>query len=174
MLRSKPFLAANLCNTITGAGVLGIFAFIPLYATSVYKLSTLVSGMILTPRSLAVIPFAAVTSFLLKRWGYRWPMVLGLSIISLATILLGQEAQLWRMIRPPFGVAESISLIVMLSGVGIGIFYPASNNACIELMPEKVATITGLRRHVCECRRSVWNFIDYNYSAFEFYPCQWL
>jgi EmrB/QacA subfamily drug resistance transporter len=145
LLRSKPFLAANLCNTITGAGVMGIFAFIPLYATSVHKLSTLVSGMILTPRSLAVIPFAAVTSFLLKRWGYRWPMVFGLSIISLATILLGQEARLWRMIGLPFGVAESISLIVMLSGAGIGIFYPASNNACIELMPEKVATITGLR-----------------------------
>ena len=33
----------------------------------------------------------------------------------------------------------------MLSGIGAGIANPASNNACIELMPEKVATITGLR-----------------------------
>jgi MFS family permease len=45
----------------------------------------------------------------------------------------------------PFGIAESIALILMFSGVGCGIAFPASNNACIELMPEKVATITGLR-----------------------------
>ncbi len=144
-LKAKPFLAANLFNMITGAGIMGIFAFIPLYATSVFKLSTLASGMILTPRSVAMIPVSVVTSFLLRRWGYRWPMVLGLSIISLATILLGQDPNLWRMIGLPFGIAESIALILMLSGVGCGITFPASNNACIELMPEKVATITGLR-----------------------------
>ena len=144
-LKAKPFLAANLFNMITGAGVMGIFAFIPLYATSVFRLSTLASGMILTPRSLAMIPASVVTSFLLKRWGYRWPMALGLGIISFATILLGQEPDLRRMIDLPFGIAESIALILMLSGVGCGIAFPASNNACIELMPEKVATITGLR-----------------------------
>jgi MFS family permease len=72
-------------------------------------------------------------------------MLLGMIIISFATILLGQEPGLWRMTGIHLGIAESIALIVMVSGVGIGIFYPASNNACIELMPEKVATITGLR-----------------------------
>jgi EmrB/QacA subfamily drug resistance transporter len=146
LLRSKPFLSANLYNMMVGAGVLGIFAFIPLYATSVHKLSTLVSGMILTPRSLALIPASAVTSFLLKRWGYRWPMVLGLIIISLSTILLGgQGFQLLRMIGIHLGVAEILAVLIMVTGIGIGIALPASNNACIELMPEKVATITGLR-----------------------------
>jgi len=43
------------------------------------------------------------------------------------------------------GIAEILALLVMLSGIGTGIALPASNNACIELMPEKVATITGLR-----------------------------
>jgi len=146
LLRSKPFLAANLYNMIVGAGVLGIFAFIPLYATSVHQLPTFLSGVILTPRSLAVIPFAAITSFLLKRWGYRWPMVLGLIIISLSTVLLGgQGVQLLRMIGIHVGAAGILSILMMVAGMGIGIALPASNNACIELMPEKVATITGLR-----------------------------
>jgi MFS family permease len=146
LLRSKPFLAANLYNMMVGAGVYGIFAFIPLYATSVHKLSTLVSGMILTPRSLGVIPASAITSFLLKRWGYRWPMVLGLIIISLSTVLLsGQGFQLLRMIGIHLGVAGILAVLMMVTGIGIGIALPASNNACIELMPEKVATITGLR-----------------------------
>ena len=145
LLKSKPFLAANLYNMIFGAGVFGIFAFVPLYATSVHKLSTLISGVILTPRSLGMIPASAVTSFLLKRWGYRWPMVLGLIIISFATILLGQGLQLWRMMGIHLRIAEILSFLVLVSGIGVGIANPASNNACIELMPEKVATITGLR-----------------------------
>jgi EmrB/QacA subfamily drug resistance transporter len=145
LLKSKPFLAANLYNMIIGAGVFGIFAFVPLYATSVHKLSTLMSGMILTPRSLGIIPASAITSFLLRRWGYRWPMLLGLFIISLATILLGQGVQLWRMIGVHLGIAEILAFLILVSGIGVGIVLPPSNNACIELMPEKVATITGLR-----------------------------
>jgi EmrB/QacA subfamily drug resistance transporter len=146
LLRSKPFLAANLYNMIVGAGVLGVFAFIPLYATSVHQLSTLVSGVILTPRSLGSIPAAVITSFLLKRWGYRWPMVLGLIITSLSTIFLGgQGVQLLRRIGIHLGVAEILAILILFTGIGIGIALPASNNACIELMPEKVATITGLR-----------------------------
>jgi len=146
LLKSRPFLAANLYNMMVGAGILGIFAFIPLYATSVHKLSTMVSGMILTPRFLAVIPASAVTSFLLKRWGYRWPMVIGLIIIALSVILLaGPGLQLLRMMGIQLGVAEILAILIMVNGIGMGIALPASNNACIELMPEKVATITGLR-----------------------------
>ncbi len=146
LLRSKPFLAANVYNLMGGAGVFGIFSFVPLYATSVHQLSTLVSGMILTPRSLGMISASALTSFLLKRWGYRWPMVLGTSIISLTTILLaGPGFQLLRMTGTHLGVPQTLAVLIMFIGIGQGIAVPASNNACIELMPEKVATITGLR-----------------------------
>jgi EmrB/QacA subfamily drug resistance transporter len=146
LLKSKPFLAANVYNLMGGAGVFGIFSFVPLYATSVHGLSTLVSGMILTPRSLGMISASALTSFLLKRWGYRWPMVLGTSIISLTTILLaGPGFQLLRMTSTHLGVPQTLAVLIMFIGIGQGIALPASNNACIELMPEKVATITGLR-----------------------------
>jgi len=145
LLKSKPFLAANLYNVIFGVGAISIFSFVPLYATSVHKLSTLMSGVILTPRSLGVIPASAITSFLLSRWGYRWPMVLGLTIISLSTILMGQGLELWRMMGIHLGIVEILSFLVLVSGIGGGIANPASNNACIELMPEKVVAITGLR-----------------------------
>ncbi len=129
-----------------GAGVMGIFSFIPLYATSVYHVSTLVSGIILTPRSIAVIPASAITSFLLRRWGYRSPMIWGLVIMSFSTILLGEHGMdLMREIGIHFGTAGTLSLLIMITGIGIGISLPASNNAVIELMPSKVATITGLR-----------------------------
>ena len=146
LLGSKPFLAANLYNMMGGMAFLGVFAFIPFYATSVHKLSTLLSGMILTPRSLVVIPASAITSFSLKRWGYRRPMILGLSVMSFAIILLaGPGFPLLRMVDIHLGAAKILAILVMIAGIGMGISLPASNNACIELMPDRVATITGLR-----------------------------
>ncbi len=146
LLKSKPFLAANLFNLLVGAGVFGIFAFIPLYATSVLNLSTLVSGVILTPRSFGTITFSTLTSFSLRRWGYRWPMLVGMILICTSTVLLGEEGvqtlSLWFI---HLGGAGVLAVLIMVTGIGMGILLPASNNACIELMPEKVATITGLR-----------------------------
>lgn len=146
LLKSTPFLAANLYNMMVGAGIFGVVSFIPLYATSVYNLSTLVSGMILTPRSIGVICSSTITSFLLKRWGYRRPMVWGLSIMAVTTLLLADE-RFWvpHMLGIHWGAAEMLAVLIMLTGIGLGIALPASNNACIELMPAKVATITGLR-----------------------------
>lgn len=146
LLRSRPFLAANFYNMIIGAGVFGVFSFIPLYATSVHKLSTLASGMILAPRSIGTIPASAVTSFLLRRWGYRRPMVVGLILISVSTLLLADQGfRLLRGLGICLGIPEMLALLIMGTGIGMGIALPASNNACIELMPERVATITGLR-----------------------------
>ena len=145
LLKSRPFLAANLYNVIFGVGSLAVFSFVPLYATSVHQLSTLMSGVILTPRSLGIIITSAITSFLLRRLGYRLPMVVGLVTISLSIILLGQGLPLWKMMGIDSGMVGILSCLLLIAGLGTGIANPASNNACIELMPEKVATITGLR-----------------------------
>jgi len=146
LLRSTPFLAANVYNAMVGAGIFGIVSFIPLYATAVQHLSTLASGVILTPRSVGVICSSTITSFLLRRWGYRGPMIWGLTVMGLATLALGDDGfRLWRLAGVHLGAAELLALLVMFAGIGLGIALPASNNACIELMPDKVATITGLR-----------------------------
>ena len=146
LLRSTPFLAANVYNMMIGAGIFGIVSFIPLYATSVHHLSTLLSGVILTPRSVGVICSSTITSFLLTRWGYRKPMLWGLGVMAISTLLLGDDTfRLWQLLGLRWGVPEMLSLVILLTGIGLGIALPASNNACIELMPSKVATITGLR-----------------------------
>ena len=145
LLKTKPFLAANLYNVIIGIGSIAVFSFVPLYATSVHHLSTLMSGVILTPRSLGIIITSAITSFLLRRLGYRLPMVVGLIVVSLSIILLGQGLPLWKMMGIDSGMVGILSCLLLIAGMGMGIANPASNNACIELMPEKVATITGLR-----------------------------
>jgi EmrB/QacA subfamily drug resistance transporter len=145
LLQSTPFVAANVSNLIIGMVAIGVFSFIPLYATSVHKLSTLMSGVILTPRSLGMAIAAAVTSFFLKRWGYRWPMVLGFGLTSVTTMALAPALSLWGVTGARWGTAETLAFLLLLNGIGGGVIFPAANNACIELMPEKVGTIVGLR-----------------------------
>ena len=145
LLKSKPFLAANLFNLLMGATTFGVFSFIPLYAVSVYQLSAMSSGMILTPRSAGGIAAAAITSFFLTRWGYRKPMIWGLSIASIITIVLGQGLPSWNVVDLVGGEVLFLASLMLVSGIAIGMIMPPSNNACIELMPDKVATITGLR-----------------------------
>jgi MFS family permease len=144
LLRSTPFLAANTLNLVIGAGVFGVFAFLPYYATSVHRLSTLASGMMLTPRSLGTIPASAACAFLLKRVGYRRPIIGGL-VLTACALFLFAPGHLWDLMAAHFSAVAILSLLIFLSGIGLGVALPAANNACIELLPQKVGTIVGLR-----------------------------
>ena len=88
VLRSKPFQAANYFNLIYGAAVLGVMSFVPLYATSIYGMSILASGLILTPRSVGQRISSSVTS-VSAEWGYRKPMIIGTSLVILSLAPLG-------------------------------------------------------------------------------------
>jgi len=139
LLESKAFAAANVTNLIVGMTSMGLSSFIPFYAVSVHKLSTMMSGMILTPRSVAMAVVSAVTSFLLKRFGYRWPMVIGFAGMGLSIILLAPG------LFPSHDIITVFLIIMFVNGTAAGMIFPSANNACIELMPEKVGTIVGLR-----------------------------
>lgn len=146
VLSERPFLAANIFNFAMGACVMGVMAFIPLYAVSIFHMTVFQSGFVLTPRSVAMIAASALTSMFLVRWGYRQPMLVGTlltvaNLILLAASSLGLGTTIWFHIN---GVAL-VSGVMLLAGVGMGMQAPAANNACIELMPHRVATITGVR-----------------------------
>ena len=145
LLKKRPFLAANLFNLLYGASVLGIMSFIPLYATSIYGMSTLESGLILTPRSVGTMAASIVTSISLPKWGYRWPMLTGTGIMVLSLFLLGMNLTGINVLGIHLSGTMILLTIMFISGVGMGVTAPAANNACIELMPNRIATITGVR-----------------------------
>jgi EmrB/QacA subfamily drug resistance transporter len=145
ILAKRPFLAANIYNIIYGMAALGIFSLVPLYAVSVYRMSVFESGFILTPRSVGTIIASIVTSVSLMKWGYRRPILVGTVTMALSLFLLSFQSQGVNIMGINLGATALLMAIMGLSGIGHGISTPASNNACIELMPEKVATITGLR-----------------------------
>ena len=144
ILRERPFLAANIFNFFYGFGALGIFSLIPLYVMTVYQKSALESGFIITGRSFGMIFASTLTSMYIMKWGYRRPMLIGTLVIAIGIFLLT--------LKLPSGnenfflnITSLLFMILILCGLGAGTSAPAANNACIELMPEHVATITGLR-----------------------------
>jgi EmrB/QacA subfamily drug resistance transporter len=145
LLKQKPFLAANIFNFLFGMVVIGLMSFIPLYATTVYGMTTLQSGLILTPRSVGMITASIVTSLHLTRWGYRRPMLIGTGIIVLSLLLIGAAVPVARQLGIQISGMVVLVVVMLIIGLGMGIQGPAANNACIDLMPTRVATITGVR-----------------------------
>jgi EmrB/QacA subfamily drug resistance transporter len=145
VLRERHFVATNMYNFFYGMGVLGVFGFIPLYAVSVYDLSTINSGLILTPRSIAMVIASVVVSLNLVRWGYRWPIFVGTILTSISLIILAWEPSGVNVGSLQIGGIALIIGSLFLAGLSQGMVAPAANNACIELMPERIGTITGVR-----------------------------
>jgi EmrB/QacA subfamily drug resistance transporter len=145
VLKGKPFQASNYFNMLYGAAVLGVMSFVPLYATGVLGMSTLASGLILTPRSVGQLLSSFITSMKLPKWGYRWPMLVGTVMVIITLILLGLELSDIGIFGMRFSGALLLGIFMFFTGIGSGAVAPAANNACIELMPHRIATITGVR-----------------------------
>ncbi len=145
LLRQKPFLAANIYNFFYGVAGLGVFSLVPLYAVSVYKTSIFESGLILTSRSITIIIASLITSIALVRWGYRRPILFGTLTAAVGLGLMAFHFNEFDIGALHIGAVPLLLIVLGICGIGHGVSTPASSNACIELMPEKVATITGLR-----------------------------
>ena len=145
LLKEKEFVAANIYNTVYGICALGIFSLIPLFAVTVYGMSTLESGAILTPRSIGMMVASTMTSFSLVKWGYRKPILAGTLTVVGGLSLIALQPHGIGIFGFHIGTIPILLVLIGICGIGHGVCTPAANNACIELMPDKVATITGLR-----------------------------
>jgi EmrB/QacA subfamily drug resistance transporter len=145
ILKEKRFLAANIYNFILGGSLLGITSFIPLYAVSIFGMSTFDSGLVMTPRSIGIMVASVITSLYVVRWGYRKPMVTGAVVTAASFIMMGILNPNTAVFGWQINGFVILSIILLFNGAAWGITTPAANNACIELLPERVGTIVGVR-----------------------------
>ncbi|MHB1929176.1 MAG: MFS transporter [Acidimicrobiales bacterium] len=138
LLRGRPFAAMNTVNATWGACVIGLGALVPLIAEQRYGLSPLRAGTLLTTRALSEIGVAVLASLLIHRTGFRPPMLVGFALVSGGLILIA---------IPPVGMGAYpwLMLGATLTGLGTGASAPAANNASLELAPDDVGAVTGLR-----------------------------
>ena len=138
LLYGHGFGVMNLINFVYGGAVLGLAAVVPLYAELRYGLRPLAAGTLLTSRAVGMIAVAGIASMALRRTGSRRPMSIGFSLIAVGLVLL------W---LPPAALGPYGWLAVAsgLTGLGMGMAVPATNNATLQLAPDQVAAIAGLR-----------------------------
>jgi MFS family permease len=128
----------NFISFMYGGCVLGFGALVPLYAEERYHFVPIQAGTLLTARGIGALLVAAGSTYLLRRTGYRLPMVVGFSCAAMGMLLLGFGAH---------GVTPYVWLAIAaaLMGLGNGIAAPATNNATLSFAPGEVASIAGLR-----------------------------
>ncbi|MFH1087589.1 MAG: MFS transporter [Chloroflexota bacterium] len=147
LLTGRPFLASNIYNFIFGTcAQSGVMSLMPLYAISVYGVSVLKSGLIMTPRSLGAMVASMVASFSLLKWGYRRPIIVGTVAISVGMAVLALEPSQVTLAGVSLTPVVLVMLFALLAGAGAGLATPAAANAGIDLMPDQVASIAGLRQ----------------------------
>jgi EmrB/QacA subfamily drug resistance transporter len=145
LLRWRPFVAVNIYNFLFGAVVFGVTGFIPYYATVAFGMTPGQTGLLLTPRSITMIIVSALTSLFIIRFRYRLPMIAGLVIISSSLFVLSRGYHDITLLGVGLHNLVLLASLVALIGVGMGVANPASNNAALDLLPDKVAAATGMR-----------------------------
>jgi MFS family permease len=92
-----------------------------------------------------MIVASAVTSLFFIRFRYRPPMIVGMVLMSASLFLLSRGYHDVNLLGAGLHNLILLACIVALVGMGMGIANPAANNAALDLVPEKVAAVTGMR-----------------------------
>jgi EmrB/QacA subfamily drug resistance transporter len=137
LLRGRGFGVMNVINFFYGAAALGFAALVPLYAQDRFGMNPLNAGTLLTARAVGMICVAGIAVTTLRRTGYRPPMIVGFLVLAGGLIAMA--------ISPPLPPYLWLAISAGLTGIGMGLSVPASNNASLQLAPDQVAAIAGLR-----------------------------
>jgi EmrB/QacA subfamily drug resistance transporter len=137
LLRGRGFGVMNLVNLVYGAAALGFAALVPLYGQERYHIPPLGAGTLLTARAVGMIAVAGVAVMALRRTGYRIPMIAGFVILAAGLVAMAWPA--------PISPYAWLAIAAGVTGCGMGLSVPASNNASLQLAPDQVAAIAGLR-----------------------------
>ena len=138
LLAGRGFGVVNLVNVIFGGAALGFGALVPLYARERYGIAPLDGGALLSARAVGVILVAGLAVLAMRRTGYRAPIIGGMVLVAVGMGGLAVAPAAW-------STFTWLATWAAVTGVGVGLAAPATNNACLQLDPDHVAALSGLR-----------------------------
>jgi EmrB/QacA subfamily drug resistance transporter len=138
LLQGEGFLTMNLLNFLYGTAIFGFAVLAPLYAEDRYHLAFSQAGSVTSARGIGMIAIAAIATLALRRTGYRLPMVVGFTTIAFGLFMLSIAPR-------AFGPYWWLMLFSLIAGFGLGVASPATNNATMQLAPDEVGAISGIR-----------------------------
>jgi EmrB/QacA subfamily drug resistance transporter len=138
LLVGRGFGTLNIINFLYGSAALGFSALVPIYAHDRFGIPILEAGTLLTARAVGMILVSSLAVMALRRIGYRLPMGVGFLFVAggltmLAVPIHGLTPYAW------------LSIGACVTGLGMGMSIPAANNAALELAPDQVSSLAGIR-----------------------------
>jgi EmrB/QacA subfamily drug resistance transporter len=132
---NRVFASASLTTFCLGAALFGAMILVPLYYQEVRHESVIVTGLLVGPQGLGMLLVMPLTGRLTERFGGGRVALVGVTILCLGTVPLAFVGGGTSIL--------SISLVLLLRGVGIGFaFVPAMSAAFASLRPEQLSDAT--------------------------------
>jgi len=136
--------AAAATGLFSGMAMFGAIAYVPLFVQAVVGSTATQAGFVLTPFILGWVAFSILGARMVLRFGYRGVVVAGMSVLTVAFLLLNG----WSVSVTQLGAARDIAL----AGVGMGlVFVPmliAVQNAVPRALLGSATSMTGFFRTV--------------------------
>lgn len=145
LLHRREFRAANTISFCFGVCWQGVFSMLPFYAQVAYSFSASRAGAVMSPRAAMMVAASTLSAYLLPRIGYRKPLATGLLGLAAALFVISRGLH-----DPTFGSVHFTSFwwllaISVAAGGTFGLANPALNNAALDIAPDRIAAIAGLR-----------------------------
>jgi len=124
---NRTLTGANVTGLFTGAALFAMFFFLSLYMQQVLGYDALKAGLSYLPLALSIIVSAGVASQLVTRFGFKPVLVLGLAMVAVALVWLGQ-------VPVDGGYASHLLAPMVLAAVGLGFAF----------VPMTIAAVSGV------------------------------
>jgi EmrB/QacA subfamily drug resistance transporter len=128
IFRTRNLVVADLSGMLSGAGMFAMFFFLSLYMQIVLHYSALEAGARYLPLAVTIAISAAITSQLVTRFGYKYVMVAGMTLVASGLVLLTRITT-----SDSYGSEVLPALIVFSIGMGM------------TFVPLQIASVSGVR-----------------------------
>jgi MFS family permease len=127
-----------MASTWPGACAIGLGSLLPLFAEERYHFTPLAAGSLLSARAVVELGSVVLASAFMRRVGWKLPLMSGSILLAIGMILFT--------VAPPIpGPFRWLALSAGLTGAGIGLSAPAASRASLEIAPNDLGAISGLR-----------------------------
>lgn len=135
LFRDSRFAILNTASVLLGFGANGAFVLLSLFLQQVQHHSPLVTGLLMTPMTLAIIPAAKLAGGLTAKYGPRLPMLIGYgitgaSLLGLMTLAPGL----------PYLV---LAILLLVNGLGQGLAITPAVAGVLALVPRQRSGIAS-------------------------------
>jgi EmrB/QacA subfamily drug resistance transporter len=127
MFRDRLYAASNAIAMLSGAAFITASVYIPIFIQGVLGGSATNSGLVLLPMMLGTVVTATAGGFLISKFTYR--------AILISTLILLVAGMALLMTLTPESTRMTITLYMILVGLGIGASFSVLSNAAIHSVP---------------------------------------